>query len=121
MRRYIIAKEWEHLFPDETVICRFVMDTQENELIDVHIRRGRRWFRATRHQLADVEDSVVHSQVDDICERYKDFGMTSCAYVPDWALGARERAARKQQRKEDRIIKRARVPTETTQLTFQNI
>jgi hypothetical protein len=119
MRRYIIAAEWEHPFEDETVTCRFVIDTVENVLVESNIRRGRRWNRATRAQHEDLEDSVIHSQVDDIYDRYKDCGMTSSATIPDWAVGPHERARRQAERQQNLLLRRTRTPSVPKQLSFE--
>lgn len=121
MRRYIIASEWEHIFEDETVICRFVYDTDEELLVATNIKRGRRWLRATNDQHADIEDSVIHGQVDAIAEHYRDFGMTSCATVPDWAVPVRERVQRQEERRARRRSRLLQGSKISPQLSFEGV
>ena len=114
MRRYVISKNWQHILPDhELVQCRFVIDTCELMLVAVHIKRGRRWFRATSDQHSDIEDSVVHSQAD-LPEAYRDFGMTSTSAIPDWAVDRNELSRRRASRK----LRARPVPDASSQMEF---
>lgn len=95
--RYIIADDdkglWGHIFPeDEGDIereCRFVFDTEQEELTHLEIWRDGRWTESARSERADLEESLTQANPDAL-ESPSSYGIGEGDAVPEWAAPTTE-------------------------------
>lgn len=76
---------WTHIFYDNgpDVDTRIVYDRMEGKLVALEIRGSSRWFKASKAEVADLEDSLKNAN-EEALDDPATFGLEQSDTSPDW-------------------------------------